>query len=64
MPSQFEDMPEMSTAHPSSADAFAERAASAAEAASRAAQSAAGAVERLGAWMALLVSRAPQAIPR
>ena len=63
MPSLFEDMPEMSTAHPSSADASAERAASAAEAASRAAQSAAGAVERLGSWMALLVSRAPQASP-
>ncbi len=63
MPSLFEDMPEMSTAHPSSADVSAERAASAAEAASRAAQSAAGAVERLGSWMALLVSRAPQTSP-
>ena len=63
MPGLFEDMPETSTAHPSSADLSAEHAASAAEAASRAAQSAAGAVERLGAWMALLVSRAPQTSP-
>jgi hypothetical protein len=47
---------------PGSADVSAARAANAAEAASVAAQSAASAVDRLGGWLALLASRAPQTI--
>jgi hypothetical protein len=60
MPNLFEDTPEPSTAQQLRSELSAERAATAAEAASRAAQSTASAVERLGSWMAVFLSRTPQ----
>ncbi len=62
MSKMLEDAPEISIGQPYRAELSAERAASAAEAASQAAQSAASTVERLGGWLALLASRAPQAV--
>jgi hypothetical protein len=55
----LEDMPMMSGL-PGGADLSTEHVASTAAAASQAAQIAAGAIERLGGWLALLASRAPQ----
>jgi hypothetical protein len=60
MPTTLGDMPETAPGQSGFAELSAARAAQAAEAASQAAQSAAGAVERLGGWLALLASRAPQ----
>ena len=60
LPTTMGERSEREFDQPDTADVAAERAASAAEIAAQAASRAASAAERVGAWMALLVSRATQ----
>jgi HAMP domain-containing protein len=63
LPTTREEMPGQEPGQFDAGDVAAERAASAAEIAAQSAQRAASAAERVGAWMALLVSRATQTPP-
>ncbi len=60
LPTTMGERSEQEVEQPGTADVAAERAASAAEVAAQAASRAASAAERVGAWVALLVSRATQ----